>query len=429
MNPSLQSIIVFIACCLAVATAGPAMADRQNTISGSIGLRQGYDSNVNRTEADEIEEWTTSLVPSISVNSKGRRDSLDFTYSPSYKYNYRLDEGSFEHHLALAADRALSDKLLLSLNDSFEKSDDSTLFRNEMLGTSNQVNLSDNIRRRKYWTNYVNIDNAWQYAPNSSLTYGYTHTIYNADGTSQDYQRHAPHIEISNQINQQWTVGVKYTYIVGDFKSSYDSKQHSASGRLTYSLSSHRAIYGQGEYSSTDYSGSGIDYYTSGGLLGFTQQIDQNTALDVAAGYSSANRDNGSNSDGFNSSLSFTRRYEKGAFTLSGASGFQDQRFNGEDDGLDKFWTAKSTISYQLTESLSSSIYVLYHNDRYVEQLPEREDDSYEAGGSVNWSFARWYTAGIRYVFHKLDSSLAGFDYDDHQLYLTLSAAKELWKW
>ncbi len=118
MKNTKKNILVFTGCCLSIAIAKPAMADRQNTVSGSIALRQGYDSNVNRTDTGEIEEWTTALIPSINITSKGRRDSLNLTYSPSYKYNYQLDDGSFEHHLALAADRALSDKMT-TLNTRF----------------------------------------------------------------------------------------------------------------------------------------------------------------------------------------------------------------------------------------------------------------------------------------------------------------------
>ena len=166
-----------------------------------------------------------------------------------------------------------------------------------------------------------------------------------------------------------------------------------------------------------------------GGLLGYSQQINEKTAVDVAAGYSSAKADNRTNSDGFYYSLSLNRSLERGNFSLSGAGGFQDEQFNGEPLGLSKFWSLKSSLNYQLAEKITSALYALFDNNKYIESVPDLEDDSYEAGGSLTWSFSQYYLASLRYVFHKLDSNLANRDYEDHRIYVTLSAAKDIWKW
>jgi len=426
-------LLVFSFALAAFSAPNSAMADRQTSVSGALAIVQGYDSNIDRTDTDTVEDWTTSLSPSLTVTSKGMRDSLDLSYTPSFVYYHRGEDSNFDHRLSLAANRSLSDKAQISVRDSFEKTDDSTYGRDETLDTSDRVNLTENRRRYRYWTNFFDIKNDWQYAQNSLLSLGYSYSVFDTTGPSSDYQRHTPRISISHEINHQWTIGAGYTFTKGDFDEADDSNQHSTNGRLTYRLSTHTSLYGQGEYSKTiydgDFNGAKIDYQTSGGLIGFSRQLDQNTAFDIAGGYSSLERDRGADFDGFNSSLSFTRQLEKGTFTLSGASGFDDQQFNGENDGLSKFWTAKSTLRYQLNERLFTAIYALFRNDKYKEQVPERKEDAYEAGASLNCSFARYYTAGIRYVFHKRDSNINGADYDDHRLYLTLSAANELWRW
>ena len=53
----------------------------------------------------------------------------------------------------------------------------------------------------------------------------------------------------------------------------------------------------------------------------------------------------------------------------------------------------------------------------------------YEAGTGFKYTFAQWYKAGIKYVYYVSDGKLAGDQYTDHQVLLTLAASKELWRW
>ena len=356
---------------------------------------------------------------------------MTLSYSPNYVYNHRTDDSAFEHYLDLFADRTLSDRLQLTLRDTYEKTDDSTLGRDETRDSSNRadrINLTENRSRYRYWTNYLDINGEWLYAQNSSLVLGYNYSIFDTDRPDEGYQRHSPRFSINHEINQQWSVGGEYSFAKGDFDQTDDTTQHSINGRLAYHLSQHKTVYGFGEYDKTDYDQTGIDYYIAGGRLGYNQQIGQQTAMDIAAGYASTERDDDSSTDAFNYSLSLTRQLEKGSFSLSGDGGFDQRQFDGEDSGLSKFWSVHSTLNYQLTERLSSGIYALYRNDDYLENIQRAKEDSYEAGGGLNWSFSRWYAAGIRYVYHKVEADVDTFDYDDHRLYLTLSASKELWK-
>lgn len=427
MKKTTRRIILLTACCIPALPPAAAKADRQTIVSGGLAVRQGYDSNVYRTNTNKVDEWSTALSPTLSLTSSSPRDTLNFSYSPSYVYNHRTDEGHFDHSLLLAANRALSDRWQLSVNDSFEKSDDSTLGRDETRDTSNRVNLSENLPRNRYWTNYFGINNTWQYRQNSTLSLGYNHSIYEND-VNPDYQRHGVPLSVSHEINRQWQAEAGYTFTEGIFD-RYDSRQHTTNAKLIYRLTPHKAIYGFGNFSTTDYSDDRPGYDTVGGRLGYSQQIDQQSDIDLGAGLSSTGRDGDSSTSAFDYSLAYRRQFERGTFSLDGAGGFDDRQFNGENDGLSKFWSIKPVLRYQLAEKLASSLYALYRDDKYIERTPEQTEKSYEAGGSLDWSFSRWYTAGIRYVYHKLDSNIAGNDYDDHRLYLTLSAAKELWKW
>lgn len=428
MKKKIRTIVLLTACFVPMIMLSPAKAERQTIVSGSLSVRQGYDSNVNRTNTDEIEEWSTSFSPSLSIASTSRRDTLTLNYSPSYAYNYRTDKGHFEHSLSLVDERALSERWHLSVHDSFEKSDDSTLGRDETQDTSYRVNLSENLSRNRYWANYFGFSNSWQYRQNSSLAVSYNHSILENDGPYQDFQRHGASISVDHEINRQWQAGASYSYTLGDFD-QYDSRQHNTDARLTYWLTPHKSIYGQGSFRTTDYSNDKSGYDTIGARLGYSQQIDQRSDIDFGAGYSSTDREEGNSTSAFDYTLAYRRQLEKGSFSINGGGGFDDQQFNGENDGLSKFWSIKSVFGYQLADKLSSSLYALYRNDKYIEQILARNDNSCEAGGSLDWSFSHWYTASLRYVYHKLNSDMANRDYDDHRLYLTLSASKEFWKW
>jgi len=423
-------------CSVLVILAGThtAMADRQTSIKAGLFVRQGFDSNVNRTPEDEIDEWTTAVGPSISIDSKGSRDSFLLRYAPSYVFNYRSDDGEFDHHLFLAADRALSDKLRISMTDAFERSDDSTLARYTARYTeetsADTIQLSENLQRVRYWLNSFNIRSAWEYRQNSSFGLKYNHAIYDTNGQQSDYQRHAPSVTISHEINHQWLADAGYEFIHGEFDQEDNSNQHKGNARLTYRLSPHSSLYGEGNYVNTDYDGERIGYWAAGGRLGLSRQIDPRTAADVAAGYATVDREGDDTSEAFSYALLLTRDFEKGAVSFSGSGGYDDQKlFNGEADGLSQFWSLTAEISYDLAQNITSSLHGLYRDDKFIERIPEREEKAYEAGCGLSWSFARWYTAAVRYLFRKVDANIATFDYDDHRLYLTLSVANELWRW
>ena len=431
MRKMTSKILNLSLCCIPLMLhASPAIADRQNTLSGSINLSQAYDSNIDRTDTGEIEEWTTSVIPSITFTSKSSKDSINLNYSPNFTYNYRTDVSTFKYSsLSLAADRQLSERTKITLHDSYEKSDDSTRGRDETQDTTNRVNLSENRPRNEYWANYFNVASNWQYRENSDLSLGFNYSVLNNSGPTEDFQKYAPRVSINHEINHQWSVRGGYVFTKGDFESSPDTREHNINGVLSYHLTPHKTIFGVGDYLTTDNDGNKTDYHTTGGQLGYSQQLDEKTALSCAAGYSVTEIDNGQDSDGMNYTLSLRRMLEKGAFSLTGAGGYENQQFNGENLGLSQFWSFKSTIAYQLAERLSSAAYALYSNNKYIQDIPERKDNSYEVGGSLSWSFYRWYAAGVRYVFHKLDSNQAGNDYEDHRVFMTLSASKDLWIW
>ena len=85
--------------------ANPAFAERQTIVSGSLSVRESYDSNIDRTTNNEVEEWNTILFPTLNITSTGSQDTINCSYSPNYVYNHRTNNNRFDHALSLAANR------------------------------------------------------------------------------------------------------------------------------------------------------------------------------------------------------------------------------------------------------------------------------------------------------------------------------------
>jgi hypothetical protein len=151
---------------------------------------------------------------------------------------------------------------------------------------------------------------------------------------------------------------------------------------------------------------------------------------------------------GYNAYLTFMKQYEHLAYSLQLDKRYETQNFSGTDEsGLTDAYNASANLAYQYTEALGLNLFGRYTRESQIDPQGDYRDavtgvlvesttgditydkDIYQAGLGLNYAFARWYTAGVKYVYYVSDGQLDSDQYTDHRVLFTLSASKELWRW
>ncbi len=422
----MKKTIVSAATCLLL-TIPPAAAGT-NVLSGGLTLRQGFDSNIERTAASETTEWTTALEPFLRLRYSAPTRTLELRYAPSLVYNHRLDDSHMEHRLSAAAGLAASRTIRLAVREAYTKTDDTTLAQQE-LAADGQPTLTDNRQRRTYWHNALDLAVTWELERDTSLEVGYRHTILdNRAFADSDYQRHEPYLVLNYRWNPQWSGRLTVAHTVGDFDQGDDLVRHETTAGLFYHLDPHRQLFAELSRTVTDYDGSRIDYSTTRGHLGYQAQISATTSLTAAVGWSATDRTAGTDDDSFSYRLSLDRALVQGSLTLTGEGGFTGQEFNGDNDGITRFWSLTGNINLELARRLTGDAGVAVRVDDYLERTPAEKETTYEGKAGLTWQAGRWHSLGLRYAYRKVDADQPFNDYTDHRLYLTVSFSKDLWK-
>lgn len=402
---------------------------RQTSLIGSLSLAQDYDSNVHRDPSGEVDQWRSTLSPTLRLQSTDASDSFTFGYSPGIVYNYRTDDVSFDHALSMLATKALTQYWNFRLSDAFVKSDDPTTRATEDPETA-QTPLSANRDRGRYWTNTLALNTDYTYSEGSNVRAGYSHVTLDNATVGADYNRDIYSAGISNRHSAEWRWRLNYQFSDTNFDDREDIRSHIPSIQLDYTRTPQQAIFGRYSLGHTDYMGSSADYDTHAGVLGMALAIDSQTSLNGYGGYSLVKRDNNRDTDAFTYGLGYSHQEQLSSIAINGAGGLEDQHYSGVDNaGLTRFWSANGTFSYQFMEFLRGNLAAGVRFDEFLERAQNPNELSLDASLGLTYSFLRWYSLSPTYSFRQLNADDATNDYDDHRILMTLSASKELWRW
>jgi opacity protein-like surface antigen len=432
MNRQSLHVILFMTCfCLLLSEAVNA---RVSILTGSISLREGYDSNIYRTQNNEISGWTTTITPALELSSQGEDDTVSIGYAPGFSYDHKRKENEIDHRFFLRGDKDYSKDFHASLRETYIRSSN-TFIESETLYIDGERLLREYNRRDRLWTNTVVVQTDYEYAKESFFTLSYANHILEHLTTtslsSDDYMRHNPRAYLSYQINHMWGFAAFYSYIKGDFDVSEDLTSHNPGLRVNYRRTPLSTLFGS--YALRDTSYTGIlreDYRIHDVSLGIDHEINPATNISLSVGYSRVDMSVSKDEDDFNGSISLTKTTQRGSFNISGEGGLDESNFSGADNGLSWFSTAWGSIDYLLTETSNVDVFAGVRMEDYLDRTINNDEKAYYGGGGLSYNFARWFTLSLRYNYLQFEAEdPIRDDYVDHRFYVALGAAKELWRW
>ncbi len=257
---------------------------------------------------------------------------------------------------------------------------------------------------------------------------------------------------------------------------SDDLEEYYARLRVDYDWSAHDVFFGEYRYGLTDYevdlrADSKVHEISFGWDHDFTPQI----RLTLSGGPTIVEEDNlpSTSSEGdatvitpaesdststvtdynFFGALSWAFLHSQ--LNLTAEKGYDYENFNGRRDGLTDFWVARIDYTYQFSPAINcvlgggyrwasrsqppaiGTVVIIDDGETEGGDIPsdiveeanfEYTEDTYDAGLTLNYSFLRWYTLSASYRYYDRRSG-AEADYDEHRVFIALSASKELLRW
>jgi len=468
------------ALCLVTCCSLPVQA-RQTILSGAIGTGidirdRSYDQGNRGGSSDDQQKL--SLTPSFTLNSAGLYDQLSFRYAPSLNYDFVDDESSLDHSLGLTYQRMLSSRWTVNIADNFTLSDDpdaasssySTDSGTDSTGTSDTSSTEDTLSRDQfgstYWTNTASLRTSYALFERTTLGGGYTYSVLRNDssGTGSDdsydeYDKHTFSANISHGFNAYWRGSLGGNYTRGLYKepppsalapsTNSDLNQYGLNLGLDYVQSVRNFFPFQYSYSQTQYDNdTRSDTQSQQWSLGWNHSFDPQTTLAIGGGPSYAKTEGQDGAWGYNAYLDFTKQYQHATWKVQLSKQYETNNFTGTDEsGLTDTYSAKTSFAYQYTKNLGLDIYGRYSKESQIDPQGKYRDavtglvtqtqtgdntydkDIYEIGAGLSYTFARWYSLGLKYSYYVSEGQTESDQYDEHRIMLSLSASKEFWRW
>ncbi|BHH86303.1 hypothetical protein [Desulforhopalus sp. 52FAK] len=181
--------------------------------------------------------------------------------------------------------------------------------------------------------------------------------------------------------------------------------------------------------------------------VGWSHDFSRALQMTLSGGPSFATYEERETNTGYNAYAGLIWNFHQHAsLTANSSYEYDFNNFDGDRTGLSQTWRSEIGYSYQFSPRLSLFFSTAYERsdneeplattvlldlegeDTAEEDITEYTEETYDAGLSLSYNFLRWYTvsASYRYADYRSENDL---DYDEHRVYLTLSASKELFRW
>ncbi|WP_267927608.1 outer membrane beta-barrel protein [Desulfolithobacter dissulfuricans] len=463
---------------------------RSNIFIGDLSVSYNFterdyaDGAVVAENSGDRREYTVS--PRLTWSSRGETDLFELSYAPGFMYDDLGYTTRLDHSFILRAEKQMSRRWSVSLDDTFFLGDDPV--REEALATTEITApdattvepppedgapvatedtfqpVDERVGTREYWRNTASLQTGYSYGQGRQFTTGYTLSMLRNNSDSQggytEYDRHEVMARVGHRFDARWSTDVSGQYTVGLFKEptdvtatgtaelSNDLKEYSASARVGYQWSTHATVFLQDSSVRTDYdSDLRSDSWAHNVSLGVDYAFDRHLSMSVGGGVSLSRLDGQSWDTDYNFSASLRRELLHASWSVYLNNAYDVQNFDGQGSGLTRTWEVGGEYSHRFSENLSLSLSAAYSDARRMQRTYEdllaayeagaaiAEDSdyhekNYSAGVSLAYSFRRWYSLSLGYRYAKYETDLADTpDYDEHRVFVQLTASKDFFRW
>lgn len=411
----LTSILFFLLTC------SSSFARYQIDITPSITITDRYDDNIDLEVNNKISDYTTTVSPGLTLDITSGKNSLQLRYTPSIVRYREMDQNDTTRQSgAFTFFEDISSRLRFELSDTYLRSEEQIESTDGIIGIRSSRNL--------YQRNNGRADMSYSFGPNSSISFGYNHSLMeNDDITLDDGTVFDPYISLVNRLNSTNGMEFNISYSIADFTRDDgnppgdDYRGISETLRYIYNLNPHTSISAAYGINRRNFKGESEDYCVYDGDINLDHNFSARYAFSLSlGGFKQKNKfSNGEN--GFTGNFLLRGDFNRGNYNFGINSGWNEVYLEADRRGFTKYKGLTFNLQYQVTERISNYTDISY---RYDEDTTGSITKAINA--SYGWSITvnRWYTVTIDYSCFSRDENLSNNDYIVNQITLNLGLSK-----
>jgi hypothetical protein len=356
----------------------------------TLSVDELHDDNITMANGEtpttkEISSWVTVVAPELQLGIKNDKSEYNLGYKlVAGRYASSRDDDYVDHFLNADAAWQLSSRNKIAVRGNYDRAHE-----DRGSDTSGDIVPNRNLQTPdEYRLSIVG----------GTYTFGADTTPGRLVLDVEDYNK-------------------KYTNH-RDTTAERDRNDKKATGTFYWSVSSATKLLLEGEYTDINYDKSRPDDVRRGdydgslarGFVGVEWDISGKTTGTVKVGYQEKEFDSINRKDYSGTSWDAAMTWSPktySTFTLS--SGNKPQESSGIGDFID---AENITVGWQhgWSDNINTSVYLMALNEDYVNSFNDRNDDSINAGVSVDYTIKRWVSVSLAYDYSDKDSSVRSVD-------------------
>jgi len=391
----------------------------------SLAVSGGYDDNINLDAENERSSYITMVSPSVNFSLLSQNTSISLIYSPSYVSYSDDDEDSILRHLGtLTVGHDLAEHLRFDLTDTVLRSDDPQEETEGVEGTRNT--------RESYVRNSLNTSLSYTFSQQSVFSPGYRHSLLeNSADDVDDGRIHEPFANLNYVFDVHNSIDIDYVFTKAHFWRDDDTLAgddyygHSGGLRYIYTFTPYTTVNLGYRLTTRNFEGDDEDYNIHDISTGFDHAFSSDFNVSASVGVFKQKNEMSDDETGYTYSALLIKAFERGSFSIGGDGGWDENYLEADRRGFTKYWSVRTTLSYQILETLSCHAGGFY---RANEEESNRNWERIQGDCGLTWTFLRWFLLSLRYSYAERIDDVSADEYNDNRVTLTLTGSR-LYRW
>ena len=402
-----------------------------NYVQPYLSAEEEYNSNINLTATNKIEDFITTVSAGLKVSTSPRPPATGEQQAPSAERRFGMDMdiragfvfyGDEEDNNYTSANGLLNawylfgNKLAFRIRDYFIRSDELREEEYSATAIEGQYLLSTPRRREVYYRNVAEPSIEYQFGKDDRISIYYRNNIYEADSRFyEDSWEDYISPRLTYWFNIRHGITLEYGLTLGDFERSPDLMGHMGTGRYTYRFNPRTSVIGEYIYLVRDFDPPDIDYDIHRPSIGIEHAFSPTLTARVQGGYFWQNPERGSERKGHVFDVSLAQRAEKTTYTVLLQGGYTEDYFTAENLGFTRYHRGVLTISHRLLERMTVGLSGYVEWVDYPSDPSDRKDLIWGARGNLSYQFFKWLTASLEGSYREDNSNINENDYGEYR--------------